>query len=98
MAIEGTYKIIAKAPVGNQEGTLVFKMEGDVLTGSMTALGATLVIEDGKVDGNAFECTMKYKTPMGTTKSNVTGIVDGDKITGSFKAMMMTMHFSGTRV
>ena len=97
MAIDGTYKIIAKAPIGNQEGTLVFKVEGDVLTGAMTALGATLEIENGKVNGNDFEYTMKYKTPIGTTKTTVTGSVDGDKISGIFKALMMTMHFSGTR-
>jgi len=98
MAIDGTYKIVAKAPIGDQEGILVFKTEGNALTGSMMALGATLEFEEGKVEGNDFECKMIYKTPVGTTKSTVTGTVDGDNISGIFKAMMMKMNFSGTRV
>lgn len=98
MAIDGTYKIIAKAPVGNQDGILVYKVEGDVLRGSMTTGSTTIEFENGKVDGNNFEHTMKFKTPMGSTKTTVTGTVDGDNISGKFKAVMLTMSFSGTRV
>jgi hypothetical protein len=98
MAIDGTYKITAKAPLGNQEGILVYKTDGTVLTGTMTVFGTTYEIEDGKASGDNFEHLVRFKTPMGSTKTTVTGTVDGDTISGKFKAMMSTMLFSGTRV
>ncbi len=98
MAIDGTYKIIAKAPMGNQEGILIYKMEGDALTGSMTQGKNVFEFENGKFDGTHFEHVMKFKTPMGAIKTNVSGTLDGENISGTFKAMMTTMHFSGTRV
>ncbi|GHU85182.1 hypothetical protein FACS189473_3940 [Spirochaetia bacterium] len=98
MAIDGTYKIIAKAPMGNQDGTLVYKTEGGVLTGSITVFGTSYPIEDGKLEGTDFEYIVKFKNPMGSTKTTITGTVDGDTITGKMKAMMLTMNFSGTKV
>jgi hypothetical protein len=96
MAIDGTYKIIAKSPVGDQAGELLFRTENNVLTGYMTALGSKAEIENGKVDGDNFEFTVKFKTPMGT-KTTVTGSVEKNDITGQMKAMMTKIKFSGTR-
>ncbi|MDR3318417.1 MAG: hypothetical protein LBS99_03185 [Clostridiales bacterium] len=98
MAIEGTYNITVKSLVGKQAGTLVYKTEGDVLTGSMSWGKVIVTVENGKIDGDNFEWTMNYKTPMGVTKSTVTGIVDGDDVSGKFKAGLLTMPFSGARV
>jgi len=98
MAIDGTYNITVNSPMGKQEGSFTYKTDGSSLTGTATASGETVDIQDGKVSGNDFEHTMKMKTPMGKMKVNVKGTVDGDKISGTFKLPFGAMPFEGTRV
>lgn len=98
MAVDGTYKIIAKSPLGKQEGGFTYKTEGDVLTGTATAGGETVTVDGGKVNGDNFEHTMYMKTPVGKSKVKVKGTVEGDKISGTFKLLIGSMPFEGTRV
>ena len=97
MAIEGFYKVVVASPMGKQEGSFNYKSEGYFLTGTATASGETVNIQDGKISGNDFEHTMKMKTPMGRMKVKVEGTLDGDKISGTFKLPIASMAFEGTR-
>ena len=52
--IDGTYKIQMDSPVGAKEGTAVLITSGEKLTGSLTAMGVQIDIENGKVTDNSF--------------------------------------------
>ncbi len=54
--IDGTYKIQMDSPVGAKEGTAVLITSGEKLTGSLTAMGVQIDIENGKVTDNSFTC------------------------------------------
>ena len=95
--VDGIYNIEVEAGGSKQLGSFTYKTNGNVLTGTATAMGVTSEITDGKVDKNRFEHTMKMKTPLGEMKIKVKGKVEGDVISGVFKVMMMSMPFSGKR-
>jgi hypothetical protein len=98
MSVAGTFAIVVDSPIGQQEGSLDYTVDGDVLTGSASALGETAEISDGKVDGNSFSHKIKTKTSMGKMKMQVFGTVDGDTISGEFKMAFGSMPFTGVRV
>ncbi len=98
MAVSGTYNTAASSPMGKVEGTLILTAEGDALTGSMTGMGSTIGIHDGKVSGDSFEFEVEVDTPMGKMKITVKGAVDGARIFGSFVTTFGQMPFEGTRI
>jgi hypothetical protein len=94
MAIDGTYNIITKTPIGDQKGTLVFKTDGNTLTGTMEGAEIT----EGIVNGDEFSFKSEIRTPMGSKmKVEVKGKVEGDNISGSSKTMFGNAPFTGTR-
>lgn len=97
-SLEGTYKAIIKTPMGTQEATFVYHVEGSVLTGTISALGNTVEIEKGRATEDGFTHQYKMKGPMGKIKVKVEGKVDGDKLIGNLKTPMGSIPFEGTRV
>ncbi|MGI6216466.1 MAG: hypothetical protein ACOYIK_02520 [Coriobacteriales bacterium] len=96
--IDGTYNIKAKSPIGMQEGSFVFKTEGDALTGTANLMGSDATIENGAVDGDDFTFKLsQMDTPAGPMDFDVKGTVDGNDISGKIKCVMMTLKFSGGR-
>jgi hypothetical protein len=98
MSVAGKFDITVDSPIGQQEGFLDYIVDGDVLTGSASALGETAEVSDGKVDGNTFSHKIKTHTSMGKIKMQVLGTVDGDTISGEFKMTFGSMPFTGVRV
>ena len=98
MTIDGFYKVVVNSPMGKQEGSFTYKAEGEILTGTATASGETVEVQDGIVKDNSFKHTMKMKTPMGRMKVKVEGTLDGNKISGTFKLPIASMSFEGTKV
>jgi hypothetical protein len=102
MSVAGKFAIVVDSPIGQKEGFLDYVVDGDVLTGSASALGETTEIFDGKVDGNTFshmiKMKIKTKAPMNKIKMQVSGTVDGDTVSGEFKMALASMPFTGTRV
>jgi len=98
MTMDGTYSISVKTPMGNQEGSLIFKSEGSVLTGSSIAGENTSEIQEGTIDGSNFFFIVYMKTPLGKMKAKVNGSVDGNLITGTMKVPIGTMTFDGTKI
>lgn len=95
--VEGDYDILLTSPVGDQPGSFHYESDGSSLSGTATAMGATVEIYDGKRKDNTFTHKMKMQTPLGKMKVTVSGEVIDDEITGQMKAGPMKMNFTGKR-
>lgn len=97
MSVAGTYNIVTKTPMGDQQGTLTVNVSGNTFSGAVTgAMGAMDVI-DGKVEGNRLTWKMDMKVPMPMILE-ADATVEGDAIKGSVKAGAFgAMDLSGTR-
>lgn len=98
MAIDGTYKVSGAAKGVSLEGTIEAHTDGDKLTGTAHLMDADLPLQDGKVDGDNFTCTVEAPTPMGNLKFKVAGTVKGDTVEGTLKHLLVKANFSGTRI
>jgi hypothetical protein len=98
MAIDGIYDITVKTLKGKQDGRLVFKTDGDVLTGTSDSGGEVVELLNGSVDGSNFRFKVKQKTPIGRLSITFKGSVDGDKISGKAQTPFGPAPFEGSRV
>ncbi|WP_314590936.1 SDR family oxidoreductase [Paenibacillus terrigena] len=96
-SLEGTYKGTLKTPMGTQEVTFVYRVNGDKLTGTVTLMGNTVDIENGKPTQDGFTHQYRMKTPVGKVKVQVTGKLDGNKIVGEIKIPVGTIPFEAIR-
>ena len=97
MSVAGTYKIVTKTPMGDQNGTFTVNVSGDSFTGGVAGPMGAMEVTDGKVDGNTLTWKMDMKVPMPMTL-DCDATVDGDAITGNVKAGAFgSMALSGTR-
>jgi len=97
VAIDGTWKIITKTPMGDQEATLVCASSGDELSGTMTGRAGESTINDGEVDGNDVSWSIDVTSPFPMTIA-FSGTIDGDTIAGKAKpGSFPATTFSGTR-
>src|ERR1700694_1740869 len=98
--IDGTWHIVFHHPAGDQNLTLVIDTSNGGIAGSVTnpALGITIPMVKGSVDGNRFS----FKAPMTNPvqmEMGYTGVVDGDAISGEITIQGGgTFPFDGTRV
>ena len=98
MAIDGTYNITIKTPLGDQNVKLTLKTDGDTLTGTTeSALTGVNEWTDGRVNGNEITWTENAKTPMGPVTLNMKATVEGDKITGQADSPFGPAPFEGSR-
>lgn len=81
MSIDGKWNITVSTPMGAQESSLDFKVDGDTLTGSAVANGQTAEIYDGTVDGDTATWKIDVTQPL-PMKLAFTADVDGDSISG----------------
>lgn len=77
----GTYNIEINTPMGKQEGTLTLSQEGDSLSGNMAAMGESVDIENGAVNGDTATWEVKVSKPMPLTLS-FSGQMDGANLNG----------------
>ena len=97
MSVAGTYKIVTKTPMGDQNGTFTVNVDGDSFTGGVAGAMGSMEVADGKVDGNTLTWKMDMKVPMPMTL-DCDAVVDGDTITGNVKAGAFgSMALSGVR-
>lgn len=98
MSVAGTYDIVTKTPMGDQQGKFTVAVNGDSFTGSVAGPMGDMAVKDGKVDGSKLTWKMDMKVPM-PMELECEATVDGDAITGSVKAGAFgSMAMSGTRV
>lgn len=96
MAVDGTWKVAVKTPVGDQDVTLVFQTSGSTLTGTMSNGSGTVPIEDGKADGNNVSWRAHITVPL-PLSVECKGTVDGDTISGTASTSFGGSPFSGRR-
>jgi hypothetical protein len=97
MSVAGTYDVVTKTPMGDQQGKFTVNVDGDSFTGQVTGPMGAMDVQDGKVDGNKLTWKMDMKVPMPMTL-DCDATVDGDVITGNVKAGAFgSMALSGKR-
>jgi hypothetical protein len=97
MSVAGTYDVVTKTPMGDQQGKFVVNVDGDTFTGNVSGPMGAMDVKDGKVDGNKLSWKMDMKVPMPMTL-DCEATVDGDALTGNVKAGAFgSMALSGTR-
>ena len=96
MAVDGTWKVVVKTPMGNQDATLNFTAQDSTLTGTLSNASGTVPIEDGKVQGNAVSWKAHLTAPFPLTL-DCSGTVDGDSISGTVNTSFGASPFSGQR-
>ncbi len=98
MALDGTYEIAIKTPMGAQAGKLVLKTDGNTLTGTSEGMMGVDEIQEGKVNGDAFECMVETQSPMGPLKVTMKCKVEGDTLTGEATTPFGPAPIDGIRV
>lgn len=98
MAIDGTYRVKTEYMGKKLEGTVELKVEGSRVTGTVSGLGYTVPIQNGKLSGQSMSGVIEGPTPMGKMRAKVTAQVSGDTITGKLRAGLVGASFTGTRV
>jgi 4-carboxymuconolactone decarboxylase len=99
LGVPGTWRIIFHHPTGDQDLTLVIDTGTGGISGSVTnpALGVTVPIAEGTVDGNRFSFRAPMHSPV-QLEIDYAGIVDGDGISGEITIQGGgTFPFAGTR-
>ena len=96
MAIDGTYDVMVKSPLGEQKSKLIVKTAGDTFTGTNSGANGTFDI-NGAVNGNTLTWQQAITTPMPMTL-DMNATVDGDTMTGTVGAGAFgSFPLSGTR-
>lgn len=98
MSVDGTWNIVMKTPIGEQQSTLVLAADGPALQGTMssTTMGSAM-LQDGTADGNQASWKADITQPMALTLE-FSATVEGDTISGNAKlGVFGNAPFSGTR-
>ncbi|WP_298669388.1 hypothetical protein [uncultured Sphingomonas sp.] len=96
MAVDGTYDVTVKSPLGDQKTTLTVKSDGATFTGTAGgAMGSSDVT--GEVDGNTITWKQQMTVPMPMTL-DMKATIDGDTLTGTVTAGAFgSFPMNGTR-
>ena len=84
MSADGTWNTTMQTPMGPQQGTLLLKTDGNMLTGKLSGSQGEIEIKDGTVDGNSLAWKADITTPMAMTLE-FSATVNGDEISGNVK-------------
>ena len=99
MSIDGKWNVELNTPMGIQKIAIVFKVDGETLSGSMGGgmMSGTTEFEGGTVSGDKVSWPLKITQPMSMTLK-CTATIDGDNITGEASmGMMGKAKFAGSR-
>ena len=94
--VQGKWNITIKTPMGDKSGVLDLKIEGTMLTGSLSDAEHYAAISDGKVEGNKLSWSAKITKPM-RMSFKFTATVEADRISGAAKHLLGKATFTGTR-
>ncbi len=82
MGIDGDWMVVISTPMGERTGKTRLRVEGEVLTGTMTNEFGETAIEDGEVEGDHLFWRTHLTQPMPITLEFELD-VDGDTMTGT---------------
>ena len=86
MAIDGSYNVVVKSPMGDLDGTLTLRAEGGSLSGSVAGQMGAADFASGTVKGDEASWSMEVPGPLGKMKATCRVTVNGDSLNGEVKA------------
>ncbi|MFN0095512.1 MAG: hypothetical protein ACKVVT_12155 [Dehalococcoidia bacterium] len=97
MAVDGTWNITIKTPMGDRPATLTLESAGG-LSGTFSNQRGSGPIYDASAEGDSFTCSADFEGAMGKMKLVFKGTVAGDNLNGEVEfGPMGAGPFSGTR-
>jgi hypothetical protein len=98
MTVSMRFECLTKTPMGDQTSTFAIEVDGDTFTGTNAGPMGSLVIQNGKVDGDNLTWSMDMTVPMPMTLE-CKATIAGDSLIGTVNAGMFgDMAMSGTRL
>lgn len=97
LSVEGTFEGTLKTPMGEQKIFFEQHVNGDSLTGNVTAMKRTVPIANGHATATGFAFDFKLKAPIGSVEATVNAKVEGDVMTGVVKTPMGEIPFTAER-
>lgn len=98
MSFDGIYSITVHTPMGDQQGKLTIKTEGNTFSGNLeTDMGAS-DLSDCVISGNELQWRAESKTPMGPIDVSFKAVIDGDAITGEAVTPFGSAPMEGKKV
>lgn len=94
--VQGRWNITIKTPMGDKSGILDLKVDGPVLTGSLSDGEHYAEISHGRAEGNKLSWSAQITKPM-RMSFKFTATVDADRISGAAKHLLGKATFTGTR-
>ena len=95
-SVAGNWALSFNTPNGTRESSAVFKVDGEVLTGTITSDMGEASFK-GTTKGNTFAISLDVQTQNGTLTIGITGEVDGDTLKGVMDFGQGTGEFTGKR-
>lgn len=95
--MDGVYVSKIKTPMGEIQGKLTLRTQGNSLSGVIEALGMKSEFQDGMVKGNQCQFSGTIKTMMGNIEYQAAGVVNGKQMKVTAKTNMGNFEFVGER-
>ncbi|MHC4832004.1 MAG: hypothetical protein ACYTFT_16895 [Planctomycetota bacterium] len=98
MAVDGTWNITLKTPIGDRAVTVTLNSDGNDLSGTLHGPQGEQAFEGGTASGDEATWNAMFNGAMGEMKLGFVGSVDGDAIDGTVQfGVFGSGTFSGTR-
>lgn len=99
MAVDGTYDVEVKSPMGKFDARVTIKTDGDSLSGTMDSQMGKSDFTGGTINGNDVAWDMDVQSPLGKMKLQLRGTINGDDVSGEVKiGNFGTSPFAGRRI
>lgn len=98
MAVDGTWNLTLKTPMGDRPVTVTLTTDGNDLSGKFQAPQGDQEFEDGTASGDEATWSTMFNGAMGEMKLDFVGKVDGDTMDGTVQfGSFGPGTFTGTR-
>ena len=99
MSMDGTFNLEIGSPMGKRIATLMMKIEGNSLSGTLKDEKGETELKDPAITAEGFSFSASTSTPIGPVNLTFTGSVEGDSISGKVKTGHFgSFPFTGVRV
>lgn len=96
--INGNYKVLIKSSMGNLNGTMNLKTEGNIVDGTLNLFGVENHFSGQVLDETAYSFSGEIKTPMGLQQYSGYGQVTPSGLTATAKMKLGTIEIVGSPV
>jgi hypothetical protein len=98
MAVDGTWNVTLKTPMGDRPVTVTLNSDGNDLSGSFESPQGQQEFDGGTANGDEATWSTMFNGAMGEMQLDFVGTVDGDAIDGTVQfGAFGSGSFSGTR-